>query len=53
MKELIIYFANGVISKPDALPDVNASQSKLASLIVYAGAVAAVISVIVIVIAGI
>lgn len=53
MKEFITQFANGVISKPDSIPDVAASDSKLAGLIVYAGVVAAVISVLVIVIAGI
>ena len=53
MKNLLINFANGVLEKPKSLPDTAASQEKLASLIIYAGAVAAVISVIVIVIAGI
>ena len=53
MNNFLYTFANGVLSKPDSIPDVAASESKLASLIIYAGAVAAVISVLVIVIAGI
>ncbi len=53
MKEYIFYFANGIIEKPKSIPDTPASADKLASLIIYAGAVAAVISVLVIVIAGI
>lgn len=53
MKTFLLNFANGVLEKPKSIPDTAASQEKLASLIIYAGAVAAVISVLVIVIAGI
>ena len=49
----IIFLANGLIKAPDSVPQVTAESSKLAELIVYAGALAAAISVVVIVIAGI
>lgn len=53
MKDIFFKFANGIIEKPKSIPETPASGDKLASLIIYAGAVAAVISVLVIVIAGI
>ena len=54
MKDFLLYFAQGVFTKESIdIPQVDATQSKLASLIIYAGMVAAVISVIIIVIAGI
>ena len=53
MKNFLYNFANGILEKPKSIPDTPASADKLASLIIYAGAVAAVISVLVIVIAGI
>jgi hypothetical protein len=50
----IYLFANGIIDKPTGIPSSpEATPEKLASLIIYAGSVAAVISVIIIVIAGI
>lgn len=45
--------ANGLIEKPTSLPDATANSSKIAELVVYSSAVAAVISVLIIVIAGI
>ena len=45
--------ANGVIKAPEALPTVTASPNKLANLVTYLGVLAAVISILVIVIAGV
>jgi len=53
MNEILYILANGLINRPDSVPEVNAEPAKLAELIVYAGALAAAISVVVIVIAGI
>lgn len=50
---IIKQIANGIISKPQGLPDTKATPEKLANIVVYAGVVAAVISVVVIVIAGV
>jgi hypothetical protein len=54
MKNIIFYLSNSLIdAKSNSIPEVDASPARLASLIIYAGALAAVISVFIIVIAGI
>ena len=50
---LLQVIANGVIKAPEALPDVEATPAKLANLVTYLSVMAAVISVLVIVIAGV
>lgn len=50
---ILLIIANGIIDKPESLPEVTATPDKLANLVTYLGVVAAVISVLVIVIAGV